>query len=98
MSFAVRVRESVQRQIARWGLPDFLLVEAYLRLTEDLKENPAQRLVRAETPFDGMVFYFSCVDPDNRFTEHHCYFQVMYAQDETTLLVVNFGYRRSTGH
>ena len=99
MSYAVAVNVTgpVRRKIARWSLPDFLLVEVYIRLAEDLKDNPATRLVRTKMPFDGMVFYVTCVDPENRLTEHHCYFHVLYSQDETTIEVVNFAYRRTTG-
>jgi len=78
-------------------LPDFLLVEVYLRLDEDLSHDPALHLVRRRTPFDGMVYQFSIIDPSNRLTEHFCFFHVVYSQDEASLTVINFGYLRQTG-
>jgi hypothetical protein len=97
MSFVVKLRDSVRRKIARWNLPDWLMVEIYLRLNERLANDPAQALVRVRQPFDGMMFHLSLVDPYHRLTQHDCYFHIMYSQDEETLDVVNFGYLRQTG-
>src|SRR5438128_808342 len=97
MSYAVRIPGPVRKKIASWGLPDALLVEVYLRLTDELARNPSLHLVRAEEPFDGMVYRFSLIDPENRLCEHFCIFHVLYGQVEATLEVVNFVYLRRVG-
>ncbi len=97
MSYRVEIQPSVRRKIASWNLPDHALVEVYLRLREVLPENPAQHLRRLSTPFDGMVYQFSFVDPDNRLCEHAFVFLVVYSQDEETLIIANGGYWRRVG-
>ena len=65
-----------------------------IRLREEL---PTARLIRTTEPFDGMIYFFSMVDPINRFCEHTCTFHILFSQDEETLLVINFAYKRSVG-
>lgn len=97
MSFRVEITPSVRRKLAGWNLPDFLLVEVYLRLREELGERPTDLMRRTQQPFDGMEYRFTLIDPGNRLCEHLCVFHVLFSQDEEALLVVNFGYERRTG-
>jgi hypothetical protein len=97
MSFKVKITPPVQRRINSWSVPDSILVEIHLRLKEQLSENPFQYLHRTREPFDGMVYSFKLIDPDNRLCEHFCSFQVVYSQDEETLFVVRAGYSRRVG-
>lgn len=77
---------------------DTILIEAHLRLRGELAEGgPSVMERRRGDPFDGMVYQFSLIDPDNRLCQHVCVFHVVYSQDETTLRVVGFGYLRSFG-
>src|SRR5216683_520916 len=97
MSYRVQIHPSVARKLITWQLPDFALVEVYLRLRDRLRENPASQLRRARRPFEGMVYEFSFVDVENRLCEHHFVFHVVYGQDEETLLIANGGYKRQIG-
>jgi hypothetical protein len=98
MSYRVEVRQSVQRKILSWSLPDPVLVEVHLRLRDErLTHDPWRSLVRTRQPFDGMTYYFSMIDPDNRFCEHFFFFLVQYSQNEETLIVANAGYVRHSG-
>jgi hypothetical protein len=97
MSFKVRIRPEVARKIAGWGLSDPVLVEVYLRLREVLPLDPLACLRRVVKPFDGMVYEFSFVDPENRFREHFFVFLVVYGQDEESLIVASGGYFRRDG-
>jgi hypothetical protein len=94
MPYRVVLSSLVGRQIASWGLPDFLLVEINLRLRRDLAENPAASLVRLDTPFEGMCYPLSLIDPDNRLRQHGFLFHVVYSQDEETITVARGGYQR----
>lgn len=87
MSYKVAIASRVQRAIAEWKLPDDLLVDVHLNLREKLAESPAQHLVRATIPFEGMVLAWSCVDRANRMLEHFFYFHVLYGQDEQVVEV-----------
>ena len=92
MSYRIGIPGPVRRRIANLGMPDFLLVDVYLRLQEELAQNPPQHLRRTREPFDGMEYRFSLTDPNNRLLEHICVFHVKYGQDEETLWVVKCGY------
>jgi hypothetical protein len=97
MSLHVRIARTVQRRLAAWRLPDAILVDVHLRLTDELANDAPLRLVRARTPFDGMIYRFSLVDPGDRFSEYLFVFQVYYSQDEETLEVVRGSFvRRQT--
>lgn len=93
MSYRIEQSATVTRAIRSWGLSDTMLVEVYLRLNAI---DPS-RLVRANDPFDGMVFEFSMVDPENRLCEHVFAFQVVFSQDEQALIVVKGGHARQIG-
>jgi hypothetical protein len=95
MSFRLDVRPSARRKMAAW--PDPVMVEAYLRLREHLAADPHGCLVRVTTPFDGLVYSFSMVDPVNRLIEHFCFFHVVYGADEASIAVVNAGYAQRFG-
>ena len=97
MTYRTVIRPSVQKKIATWGLSDYVLVDVYLRLRELLPADPLRNLMRVADPFDGMVYRFELIDPENRFREYVFFFLVVYGQDEETLCVVNAGYLRSEG-
>jgi hypothetical protein len=97
MQYRVKISSQVAKKIRSWGLSDYLLVEIYLQLNERLPLNPQLSLRRTETPFEGMVFDFSLIDPENRLREHYCIFHILYGQDEQTLLVAQAGYFRRDG-
>lgn len=94
MSYRVVIEPSARRKLNTLGLPDFLLIEAELRLRNDLTILPAQRLIRVQQPFEGVVYGFDLIDPDNRLCQHALIFWIMYGQDEETLHVVNVAYYR----
>jgi hypothetical protein len=96
VAYTVRVLPAVARRIASWGLSDPVLVEVYLRL-EALRNTPADHLRRERRPFDGMVWRFNLIDPDNRIQQHFFCFQVLYGQDEQTLMVARGAYIRTVG-
>ena len=97
MSYRSVIQPSVAKKIAGWGLSDAVLVDVYLALKELLPSSPTAFLRRAETPFDGMLFEFSSIDPANRLRQHLFVFLVVYSQDEETLIVANGGYQRRDG-
>ena len=92
MPYQVVILPRAARQIASWHLSDFVLVEVHLRLREDLAQNPSQKLQRQEMPFDGMVYRFRMIDPENRFHEHFFAFHVIYGGDEQTLYIARGGH------
>lgn len=100
MSYRVVIPTTVSRRMVAW-LPDFLLVEAHMRLREELAREPRNLLRRTTqrvgSPFDGLIYSFSLVDPQDRLVEHFLTFQVVYGQDEQTLVVTNFAYAKLAG-
>lgn len=70
-------------------LPDFLLVDCYLRFQGGL--TLAQMLREPE----GMKFRFSVVDPANRMVEHVCTFRLLFSQDEQSVILFGLEYRCS---
>jgi hypothetical protein len=97
MSFKIVYSDRVRRRIASWRLPDPILVEVYLRLGEDLVDNPAQKLKRTYGTMDGMSYWFRIVDPANRFQEYRFRFHIVYGQDEERLIVVTGGFHLISG-
>ncbi len=97
MSYRIHIHPMVKRQIAGWQLPDPVLVEVYLRLREDLAEQPSRLLFPSTEADGGMIFPVSVTDPDNRLCEHTFAFRVYYHTDETTLLVTSGLYRKQVG-
>jgi hypothetical protein len=95
MPYRVRTLPQVARQIQRWPMPDVVLVDVYLRL-DLLTSNPAERLSRETTPFDGMVYRFSLIDPTNELCVHTFLFHAVYGQDEETLWIVHGVHNRFT--
>ena len=77
--------------------PMTAVIENHLRLREDLPEDPASKLVRTRTPFDGLTYAFTTIDPENRLCVHLFGFQVLYGQDEETLEVVQGSYWKRVG-
>jgi hypothetical protein len=97
MPYRVQIRQNVVRKIAGWNLSDSVLVDVYLYLNEVLPADPPTFLRRTRQPFDGMVYEFNFIDSDNRLCEHFFVFQVVYAQDEQTLIIANGAYIRRDG-
>lgn len=88
MSFKIALKPKVRSTISTWRLPDVVLVEALLQLRQ-LENNPARNLQRVNEPFDGLIYYFDFVDPQNRLHEYQFAFQVGYSVDEETLFVID---------
>ena len=81
MEYSVRLRPRVVWQIARWGLSDFLLVEVYLRLREEMPRAPLQNLHRdADGP--GSLFAFESRDPGDPRFQQLFMFRVFFDEDE----------------
>ena len=80
-----------------WGLSEFVLMDVLLYLNEVLPTSPTTYLRRARTPFDGMLFEFYLIDPENRLCEHAFVFHVLYGQDEASLLIRHGGHIRKIG-
>jgi hypothetical protein len=97
MPYRVHIRPAVAKKIAGWALSDYVLVDVYLFLNEVLASDPMRFLRRVPRPFDGMVYEFSLIDPENRLRQHFFVFQVVYAQDEQSLIIANGAYLRSDG-
>jgi hypothetical protein len=99
VSYKTHIDPLVRRQIARWSLPDGVLVDVYLRITERLPQSPTTHLRRDPTLFEdeGMVYGFRLIDPENRLREHHFLFQVFYHADEQTLLVTRGAHISAAG-
>lgn len=92
IEYRLRLHPRVARQISRWGLSDFLLVEVYLRLRE-LPGNPSTLLVR-DPDSQGSLFVAESVDPDSPRFQHLFRFRVFFAIDEIHLDVVHASYFR----
>ena len=97
MPYQVRVLPHTTRQIASWGLPDFVWAEVLIRLHQHLGDNPAASLTRTEQPFDGMSYAFGLIDPQNRLCRHFFKFHVLYSMDETTLYIARGAYGKTIG-
>jgi hypothetical protein len=97
MPYRVVIWPPVRQKIAGWGLSDFVLVDVYLYLQDILPTDPKGFLRRAREPFDGLLFEFSLIDPENRLREHAFTFLVVYGQDEETLIIAKGGYQRRDG-
>ncbi len=63
MEYSVRLGPHALWQLSRWGLSDFLLVEVYLQLREEMPRGPMQNLHRDEDG-PGSHFVFECRYPD----------------------------------
>ena len=96
MNYDVIISPHVRRRLVAWGLPDAVFVEAYLQVTRNLADQPSLFLKRVKKTFEGMVYHMTMVDPTNRFCEHSIYFNVVYAANEKTIMVVNAKYERKT--
>ena len=88
MPYRIRLASRVRSLLSDWRLPLAVFVYVGLR-PEALESRPAEKLIRAATPYPGMNYRFSLVDPDNRLAEYHFIFHVAYGQDEETLHVTN---------
>ena len=75
MSFRVEIPPAIRCKVISWSLPDSVLVEVYLRL-QNLANNRSTLLQRTQEPFDGLVYFFELIDPQNRVCVHsflfHC--------------------------
>ncbi|HWG43484.1 MAG TPA: hypothetical protein VN688_11915 [Gemmataceae bacterium] len=97
MPYKVVILPHAKRQIRSWSLPDSVLVEVYIRLGEHLPKEPRRALTRTRRPFEGMAYYFSMMDPENRLCEHFFTFHILYGQDEETLFVPRGAHVRAFG-
>ena len=88
----------IRQRMAAWNLPDFLVVDIYLRLRDELGQHPPQYLRPIPGSIGGMEYRFAVVDPEDRLCEHVCVFLVMFSQDEESLEVVGFQYERHLGN
>jgi hypothetical protein len=93
--YRVVMQPRVHRQIARWPMPDVVLVDCHQQLSS-LRNNPAEQLVREKQPFDGMTMRFEVIDPINRLVVHRFGFLIVYGMDEETLFVDAASHERST--
>jgi hypothetical protein len=99
VGYKVRLDALVRRQMIRWSLPDGLLVDVHLRLSDELSLAPTAFLHSDPTWFggDGMVYGFNIIDPNNRMLVHAFRFQVFYHADEQTLLVARAAHVTAEG-
>jgi hypothetical protein len=65
-----RLSPQAKEQIRAWALPDDILKDVYLHLTEVLPKDPEHNLSRESSPFDGMVTHFTRRDPYTRGREY----------------------------
>jgi hypothetical protein len=96
MPYRAELAPGIGATINSWGLPDFVFVEVHLRLRESLPEGAPCNLLRVAAPFDGLVYFFEMVDPENRFVTHAFAFHVVFLADEETIRVVSASYLRQS--
>ena len=94
MEYVVRLGPRVVWQIGRWGLSDFLLVEVYLQLREEMPRAPLRTLHRDED-HSGSHFVFECRDPGDHRFQHLFMFRVYFDEDENHLDVDAGSYWRN---
>ena len=94
MEYSVRLRPRVVWQIARWGLSDFLLVEVYLQLREEMPRSTMQNLHR-DVDGPGSYFVFECRDPDATRFQQLFMFRVYFDEDENHIEVDSGSYWRN---
>lgn len=87
MAYRVRGDGRGESRHSIWRLPNVVIVEARLRL-QQLQSNPGDLLIRAQQPFDGMVYFFEFIDPANRLHQYQFLLHIEYAQDEQSVVVV----------
>ncbi len=97
MSYRTVIQPLARRQIAGWRLPDGVLIEVHLRLSELLPREPKRYLLPGNEARGGMIFEFDRVDPQNRRCLHTFEFRIYYALDEQTLFVASGRYRMDIG-
>jgi hypothetical protein len=73
--------------IQGWALPDRILEEVYLHLTQVLRADVEGNLSRETSPFNGMVCEFTRRDHHTRGRDHSFVFHVFFGEDEDHLLV-----------
>jgi hypothetical protein len=98
VAYLVQFSPQTQKQLISWQLPDFVLVEVYLRVKEMLGDNPSQVLVPSAEQDGGMLYFFSLVDPENRLVEHIFRFRVYYHPNEEVLTIASGIYRKQVGN
>jgi hypothetical protein len=93
----IRLSRMVKEQIRKWALPDVILKEVYLHLTEVLLKDPEHNLSREAAPFEGLVTEFTRRDPYTSGREHEFAFLIVFGADEDTLVVERGIYKREDG-
>ncbi len=68
MAWKTSLRLHASRQIASWNLSDFVWTDVLMHLHQVLPQAPSAHLRRVRQPFDGMVYEFSLIDPEDRMT------------------------------
>lgn len=94
MEYVVRLRPRVVRQLSRWGLSDFLLVEVYLQLREEMPRAPLHNLQR-DIDRPGSLFVFESRDPGDTRFQHLFVFRVYFDEDENHIDVDSGSYWRN---
>jgi hypothetical protein len=90
MPLRVRFHPYLTGKIRRWQLPDDILVDVWMRLRDLVEESqPLSRLRRDREQSDGLVYRFRLYDPHNRLRSYLFSFDVVYTQDEESLIVEN---------
>ena len=93
MEYRLRLHPRIGWKISRWGLSEFLLMEAYIHL-HDLPQDPMTYLHRDQDG-PGNLFVFDARDPDSPDFNHIFMFRVFFDEDERHLNVVNASYWRN---
>lgn len=91
----IRVARLAKEQIRAWALPDGILKEVFLHLTEVMPRDPEHNLSRETSPFDGMLAHFVRRDHYTRGRDHEFTFVILYGADEETLIVDRGWYTRN---
>ncbi len=88
----IRLSRMAKEQIRAWALPDDILKQVYLHLTEVLPNDPEHNLTRESSAFEGMVTEFTRRDRYTKGREHVFAFLIVFGADEETLVVQRGAY------
>src|SRR5689334_13983960 len=90
-----RLSRMAMEQIRSWALPDDILTDVYIHLTDVLLQDPEHHLSRERSPFDGMVTQLTRRDRYTMGREHEFAFLILFGSDEQTLVVERGAYFRA---
>ena len=74
----IKLSRQVKEQLRSWALPDDILKDVYIHLTEVLPKDPEHHLSRETSPFNGMVTRFTRRDAYTLGREHQFVFSVLF--------------------